>query len=261
MNAMTWFRLGRWGGIGLIGLVLAGCATPAAEETASAAAAPEAAAAEMAAVEEPAVEEPAAPPAIYALGGSRFQFPGGALLQTWPVMFETPRRYARLAVQMPAVELAPDLVGITEAVQIDFLEAAFIPEPNAVMQAAFADWTGRENAPAQSAYKFNITSQRGATGTRISYLRQKQKIGLDSLSPFQPQEGAPIYLVALDDTQVTTLIECGPLPEGYVGGYHCSLPRKVTEAHGYRLLFPLDLLGFWQILDKAAQDYVSAATQ
>jgi hypothetical protein len=257
---MTLFRLGRWCGVGLIGLVLAGCATPAADESVSEAAAAESAAPEAATQEAAVVAEPAAP-AIYTLAGERFQFPGGALLQTWPVMFETPRRYARLAVQMPAEALAPELVGITEAVQIDLLEAAFIPEPNGVMQAAFADWVGRENAPAQSAYKFNITSQRGATGTRIAYLRQRQKIGLDSLSPFQPQEGAPIYLVALDDTEVTTLIECGPLPEGYKGGYHCSLRRPLSESHGYRLLFPLDILSFWRELDRAAQDYVAAARQ
>jgi hypothetical protein len=260
MNVMTLFRLGSWCGVGLVGLALAGCATPAAEETVSEAVAPEATASEVATQEAMVVEEPAAP-AIYTLAGERFQFPGGALLQTWPVMFETPPRFARLAVQMPAEKLAPELVGLGEAVQIDLLESALIPEPNAVMQAAFADWVGRENAPAQSSYKFNITSQRGATGTRIAYLRQKQKIALDSLSPFQPQEGAPIYLVALDGISVTTLIECGPLPEGYKGGYHCSLRRPLSEHHGYRLLFPLDILSFWRELDEAAQDYVAAATQ
>lgn len=200
-------------------------------------------------------------PGVYRLGGTAFEFPAGTLLQTWPVIpYSTPPHFARLAARVPVEQLVPELAGYREVVQIDVLQAQFIPDADAVVRAAFADWQGREEAPAQSAYKFLITSKRGATGQQIAYLRQAQKtIGLVSLAPFQPQEGAPIYLVALDGTQVTTLIECAPVPVAYGGGNYCSLRRKMSDAYGYRVLFPQDLLSHWQAFDEAARDYVNAA--
>lgn len=202
-------------------------------------------------------------PGIYRLGGTQFEFPAGTLLQTWPDMSGgQPLGFARLAVQMPAEQLVPELAGYQDAVQIDVLQAGFIPDADAAVTAAFADWKGREDAPAQSAYKFLITSKRGATGQQVAYLRQAQKaIGLDSLAPFKPQTGAPIYLMALDGAHVTTLIECAPLPLGYHGADHCSLRRKMGDAYGYRVLFPQDLLSHWQAFDAAARDYVNAAVQ
>jgi hypothetical protein len=202
-------------------------------------------------------------PGLYRLGDAQFQFADNALLQTWPDISMRPTLgFARLAVQMPADQLVPDLAGIQDAVQIDVLQAQYIPEPDAVVTGVFSDWKGRETAPAQSTYKFVITSQRGATGQQVAYLRQAQKsIGLDSLAPFKPQAGAPIYLVKLDDAHVTTLIECAPLPAGYHGKDHCSLRRKLDDSYGYRVLFPLDLLSYWEAFDDAARDYVNAAAQ
>lgn len=245
-------------GFGLL-LLLAGCAG------AENAAAPESTNTETAglagAAQFPAEEEAAPEPRIYPLGESGFRFPAGALLQTWPVIEAGPQlSFARLAVQMPAEQLTPELAGVKDTIQVDILQSATIPEGDAVLKAAFADWVGREEAPAQTAYKFTITSNRAATGRRLAYLRLDQhKIGLDSLSPFQPQAGAPIYLFALDGTQVTTLIECGPLPLGYHGVDHCSLRRRLGKDYGYRVLFPQDLLAFWQVIDDAARNYVGEA--
>lgn len=207
-----------------------------------------------------------AAPGRYILGATTFEFPKGSLLQTWPDMSGVavagngPMHFARLAVQMPAEELVPELAGFREPIQIDILQPAALPDADALIRGAFTDWNERENAPTNSTYKYVITSQRGATGTRIAYLRlQQPKLGLDSLAPFQPQAGAPIYLVGLEGTRVTTLIECGPLPAGYQGADHCSLRRPVDEDYGYRVLFPLDLLIHWQKFDAAARDYVAAA--
>lgn len=262
--------LRRWAGLSLL-LVLAGCASAtdptaeptesAADETASVVAEPEAAAEPEA---EPEAAEPEAPPAprIYALGQSEFEFPAGTLLQTWPVIEPGPLRFARLAVQMPLETLVPDLAGATDPIQIDILQPQSIPEPDGILKAAFSDWVGREEAPPQSAYKFTVTSNRAATGERVAYLRLAQKkIGLDSLSPFKQQAGAPIYLFDLDDTHVTTLIECGPLPLGYEGADHCSLRRQLDDDFGYRVLFPQDLLAYWERIDDAARDYVMSAHQ
>lgn len=263
--------LRRWAVLGPV-LVLAGCAgaadpatdpatDAAADDIAAVAAEPDAAPeAEPPAVEPAAAEPPE--PRIYRLGESEFEFPAGTLLQTWPVIEAGPLRFARLAVQMPLETLAEDLAGITDAVQVDILAPQFIPEPDAVLATAFADWKGREEAPAQTVYKFDITSNRGATGQRIAYLRLDQKkIGLDSLSPFQPQIGAPIYLFALDGAHVTTLIECAPLPLGYHGADHCSLRRRLDDDFGYRVLFPQDLLAYWETIDDAARDYVMRVHQ
>jgi hypothetical protein len=198
---------------------------------------------------------------VYDLGGETFAFPTGALLQTWPVMFGPRREFARLAVQMPAEQLAPEkLAGLADIVQVDVLPASAIPDPTVSLNAAFADWAGREAEPAGSAYKFTITSQRAATGTRVAYVRQWQKaLGLHSLAPFQPLPGAPIFVFGLDDKEVTTLIVCEPLPLGYRGPDHCSLRRKLDDGTGYRVLFPQDLLSYWQIFDEAARDFVEKA--
>ena len=234
----------RWLGAAGLALTLAACATASTENETAAPAAPK----------------------RYILGATTFEFPDGAVLQTWPDMSgiaptgDRQMHFARLAVQIPAEELVPELAGFREPIQIDILLPALLPDADALIRSSFTDWAERENAPSNSTYKYIITSQRGATGTRIAYLRlQQPKLGLDSLAPFQPQAGAPIYLVGLDDTHVTTLIECGPLPAGYRGPDHCSLRRPLAEDYGYRVLFPLDLLIHWQKFDAAARSYVAAA--
>lgn len=201
-------------------------------------------------------------PASYRLGDDSYTFDSGALLQTWPVIpYTQPPQFARLAVRLDVETLVPDLAGDTRPVQVDVLAASFIPDADQHLTASFSDWKSRENAPSQSAYKFLVTSQRGATGTRIAYLRMNQpRLGLDSLAPFQAQEGAPIYLVGLDGSHVTTLIECAPVPLPYGGGDYCSLRRAIDADHGYRVLFPLDLLPHWQAFDDAAHSYVNAAS-
>jgi len=206
--------------------------------------------------------ESAAPPLAFQVAGEEFAFAQGALLQTWPDLAARPaRQYARLAVQVPAAELAPaELAGLTEIVQVDVLLAGLVPAPTPALGAAFADWTGREAEPAGSVYKYTITSNRAATGTRVAYMRQWQpRLGLHSLAPFQPQPGTPIYVFGLDDREVTTLIVCQPLPLGYHGADHCSLARRLDDEIGYRVLFPQDLLVHWQAIDQAAREYVLAA--
>ncbi|TDQ82298.1 hypothetical protein A8950_2120 [Dongia mobilis] len=201
------------------------------------------------------------PPFTFRVAGEEFAFAEGALLQTWPVMFGPRGDFARLAVQMPAEQLAPaELAGLADIIQVDVLQAASVPDLTPTLAGAFADWTGREAEPAGSTYKFTITSQRAATGTRVAYVRQWQKaLDLHSLAPFQTLPGAPIFVFGLDDKEVTTLIVCEPLPLGYDGPDHCSLRRKLDDEIGYRVLFPQDLLVYWQIFDEAARDFVEKA--
>lgn len=201
--------------------------------------------------------------ATYRLGDGAFVFGKGEVLQTWPVIaYQTPLHFARIAVQLGAGELDPDLAQVGR-IQIDILDPQRRMGDEAV-ETLFTDWRGRETAPAGTRYAFDPKSKLQADGGRRTYVRHVED-GLVTLAPETQDADAPTFFLSLAGTEVEQTITCrSHVPPSHNVGDYCSLHRLVTRSDGgnayvYRVLFARTAIADWSRIDAAARFFLARA--
>lgn len=199
---------------------------------------------------------------VYHIGDSAFAFSSGEVLQTWPVIaYQTPMHFARVALQMPATTLDPDLQE--GRIQIDVLPPQRRSADD-IIAAAFPDWRGREAAADGSRYQYDPKSKLQPDGGRRTYLRG-QEAHLVALTPEVADDHAPTFFLSENEGRVDQVIECRrDLPPSHDVGEYCALYRVITkangiDAYGYRIFFPRSYLDHWQKIDTATRFLLARA--
>ncbi len=202
------------------------------------------------------------PETTYHIGDSAFAFRSGEVLQTWPVIaYQSPMHFARVALQIPAEALDPDLQE--GRIQIDVLPPQRRSADD-IIAAAFPDWRGRETAPDGSRYQYDPKSTLQPDGGRRTYLR-REEAQLVALAPEVDDDHAPTFFLSECNGRVEQVIECRrDVPPSHDVGEYCALYRVITkadgiDAYGYRIFFPRSYLDHWQKIDTATRFLLARA--
>jgi hypothetical protein len=197
---------------------------------------------------------------LYRVGDTTFDLDEAEVLQTWPIIqYETPMRFARIALQMPPDALLPDLPKDAGRIQIDILAPQPALKGDAIVATRFTDWTGRETAPAGSRYHYDPQSKLLKDGGKMIYVRAAAPAGLEALQPADAQGAAPVFFLHHADGKAAA-IECRTdVPPSTHTGEYCSLRQQEGKAYDYRVWFPRALLPAWSKIDSAAREYLAHA--